>query len=130
MKTQRSLILCVEKNSDTCVLLNFMLGRETNEVTCVSTVAEGLRLARAQQYDLYLLDGLLEDGTGVELCEQLRQFDSRTPVVFFSALAQEADRHRAYEAGAQSYLVKPNDLDLLAATVARLLARAKVAALA
>ena len=110
MRTTNPRILCVERNSDTCLLLAVMLGLTSFDVTCVSTAAEGLALARSEPFDLYLLDGLLSDGTGAELCERIRGFDLITPFVFFSALAGERHRRQAMEAGATEYLIKPNDL--------------------
>jgi DNA-binding response OmpR family regulator len=117
MRTPNPRILCVERNSDTCLLLAVMLGLTSFDVRCVSTTAEGLALARSEPFDLYLLDGLLCDGTGAELCEGIRKFDPVTPVVFFSALAEERHRQQAMEAGATAYLIKPNDLEKLAGTV-------------
>ena len=121
MRTKNPRILCVERDSDTCLLLAVMLGLTSYEVTCVSTMAEGLALARSAAFDLYLLDGLFSDGTGVELCGSIREFDPVTPVVFFSALAEEHHRREAIEAGATAYLIKPNDLGTLAGAVTQLL---------
>lgn len=121
MRATNPRILCVERNSDTCLLLAVMLGLTSYDVRCVSTTAEGLALARSEPFDLYLLDGLLCDGTGAELCRSIRESDPVTPVVFFSALAEERHRQEAVEAGATVYLIKPNDLEKLAGTVARLL---------
>ena len=121
MRETNPRILCVEANSDTCLLLAVMLGLTSFDVTCVSTAAEGMALARSEPFDLYLLDGLLSDGTGAELCASIREFDPVTPVVFFSALAEERHRREAIAAGATAYLIKPNDLSVLASTVGRLL---------
>ena len=121
MRTTNPRILCVERNSDTCLLLAVMLGLTSFDVRCVSTTAEGLALAQTEPFDLFLLDGLLCDGTGAELCRSIREHDPVTPVVFFSALAEERHRREAIEAGATAYLIKPNDLEKLAGTVSRLL---------
>ena len=121
MRTTNPRILCVEANSDTCLLLAVMLGLTSFDVTCVSTAAEGLALARSKPFDLYLLDGRFTDGTGAELCERIRSFDPLAPVVFFSALAEEHNRREAIAAGATEYLIKPNDLEMLVSTVKRLL---------
>jgi two-component system, OmpR family, alkaline phosphatase synthesis response regulator PhoP len=121
MSATKRRILCVEDDADTCELLSFMLGREDYEITCVRTVAEGLFFARSGFFDLYLLDQRFVDGTGIELCEKIRLSDSHTPVIFFSALSQHGDRERAIAAGATAYLIKPNDIDVLAFAVRRLL---------
>ena len=121
MFTAKARVLCVEADPDTCVLLSILLGRADYEVECVSTVADALRCARTRRFDLYLLDGWYTDGTGVELCERIRQFDTQTPVMFFSGLARDCDRQQSAAAGARAYLIKPNDIDVLAGTVGRLI---------
>ena len=70
----------------------------------VSTSAEGLALAGSESFNLFLLDGLLCDGTGAELCRSIREFDPVTPIVFFSALAQERRRREVIAAGATASL--------------------------
>jgi DNA-binding response OmpR family regulator len=75
------------------------------------------------EFDLYLIGGLLRDGQGIDLCKQLRQYDSRKPVILFSTLAFDTDRERGRCAGVHAYLVKPNDLDELIPTISRLLHR-------
>jgi len=81
------------------------------------TVADALRLAQAGGFDLYLLDSWLPDGTGVELCQQIREFDPRTPVLFCSGVVDEADIKKALSVGAQGYLVKPTDVESLSQTI-------------
>lgn len=111
----------MEDDEDTCALITAMLGQAGYEVDSAKNMAEGLDRAGGGGYGLYLLDRRFSDGTGIELCERIRQFDTRTPVVFFSGLAQESDRQRGLDAGAQAYLVKPNDVGELADTIIRLI---------
>jgi len=82
---------------------------------------EGLRLARLGYFDLYLLDNWLPDGSGVELCRAIREFDPHTPILFCSAAAYARDIREAIRAGAHKYLVKPVIPDELRRTVARLI---------
>jgi DNA-binding response OmpR family regulator len=72
------------------------------QVISASTVARGLELAQQQGFDLYLVDSRLPDGTGVEVCNRLRAFDSSTPIVFWSGNDEEYDE--AYAAGAQAFI--------------------------
>jgi DNA-binding response OmpR family regulator len=81
---------------------------------------EGLRLAWRRCFDLYILDNWLPDGSGIGLCRLIREFDPRTPILFYSAAAYARDIWEALRAGAQEYLVKPVSPDSLAQTVARL----------
>lgn len=120
MGSGRKRILCVEDDLDSCDMLRVLL--HEYEVVTANTVGEGLKMAKAERFDLYLLDSRYPDGSGVELCRQLRLFDTRTPVVFHSGLEGEADIGDAMKAGAQAYLVKPIGIDELERNIERLLA--------
>ena len=100
-------ILYVEDHEDTLELVKIILSKNQFDVTTANTLKEGTRLAREKHFDLYLLDLWLPDGEGLELARVIRSRDPVTPIVFFSADAQERDRIKALEAGAQAYLVKP-----------------------
>ena len=113
-------ILSVEDDRDIRELLSILLRRAGYEVKSACTLEEGVNLARRESFDLYMLDQMFSDGMGLDLCRQLRGFDSQTPILFFSALASAIDRKRAMEAGAQGYLIKPNDLGIIIDTVTRL----------
>lgn len=120
MGSERKRILCVEDDLDSCDMLRVLLHQY--EVVTANTVGEGLKMARAERFDLYLLDSRYPDGSGVELCRQLRLFDTQTPVVFHSGLEGESDIREAMNAGAQAYLVKPIGIDELEGSIERLLA--------
>ena len=121
MRPTKRHILCVDDNDDTCSMLSVLLGRAGYEVRTASGVAEALGLAEGGGFDLYLLDNRFADGTGLDLCRRIREFDGAAPVLFFSGLAQESDRRLGLDAGAQEYLIKPNDLGKLVETIAGLI---------
>ena len=75
-------------------------------------------------YDLYLLDSWLPDGSGLDLCRKIREFDEHTPILFYSAAAYEIDRELALNSGAQGYLTKPTLNTELCDLVSRLINRA------
>ncbi len=85
----------------------------------------GSNLAKTQNFDLYLVDNWMPGLSGTELTEKLRQFDLKTPVLFYSGAAYETDQEAARVSGAQGYLVKPADSDQLIAEVTRLIAESK-----
>lgn len=114
-------ILCVENDEDICSMIELMLTHAGYEVLPVSTINEALLLAKTQTLDLFIVNPRLPDGDGVDLCHEIRRFDKRTPIVFFSAEAREAERTKALSCGAQEYLVKPNDLGHLVSTASRLI---------
>ena len=76
----RKRILCVEEHEDMCALITIVLS--TYEVIGAYSKADALQKAMDQQFDLYLLDYHLPDGTGLELCLLIRAFDPDTPVLF------------------------------------------------
>ena len=101
-------ILYIEDHEDTRELVTLLLAQKSYEVITGSTIASGVALAGAEDFDLYLLDSWLPDGSGLDLCHQIRAFDKTTPILFYSAAAYAADRDTALKCGAQGYLVKPS----------------------
>jgi DNA-binding response OmpR family regulator len=101
-------ILYIEDHADTRELVTLLLAQKSYEVITGSTIASGVSLASAGEFDLYLLDSWLPDGSGLDLCQQIRSFDKTTPILFYSAAAYAADQDQAIESGAQAYLVKPS----------------------
>jgi DNA-binding response OmpR family regulator len=108
MQLNRRHILYVEDHEDTCELITLVLQQKNFEVTTERTIEKGAQLAREQNFDLYLLDSWLADGSGLDLCKRIREFDRITPIIFYSAAAYEADRDMALNSGAQAYLIKPS----------------------
>lgn len=119
-------ILCVDDDKDTCEMISLML--KMTDYSCAvklaATAQEALDILEQQSFDLYLLDYRLPDMTGVDLCSRIRQTDKQTPIMFFSAMARDIDRKSAIIAGANDYLVKPNDLERFTETVGQLLSGA------
>ena len=113
-------ILYAEDDADTRELVTVILEMQNCQVIATGSHQQVLRLARAEHFDLYLIDNWLPGISGVRLCEQLREFDQHTPVLFYSGAAYETDKVRALASGAQGYLVKPADGDALIAEVSRL----------
>jgi DNA-binding response OmpR family regulator len=84
---------------------------------------EGMRLFRRVKPDLVILDIMLPQRSGYDFCRAIRR-DSQTPIIFLSAKADEADRIKGLELGADDYVVKPFNLSELAARVKAILRRA------
>lgn len=113
-------ILCVDDHADTCVMLQTLFGRAGREVASAANVAEALRLTESESFDLFVLDVLFPDGSGIDLCKRLRELHPDAPVVFYSGRAYEADRNAALAACAEAYVAKPS-IDQLISEVERLL---------
>jgi DNA-binding response OmpR family regulator len=96
-------ILCIEDDPDFCSLLTRLLPEF--EVVSVDTKSAGMRRALNDKFSLIFLDRWLPDGTGDEVCRQIRSFDKRTPILFITA-AQELSETYARSIGAQGVLKK------------------------
>ena len=101
-------VLYIEDHEDTRELVTLVLEQRSYEVVTGATIETGLVLARSQHFDLYLLDSWLPDGSGLDLCRRIREFDKATPILFYSAAAYEIDKDLALRSGAQAYLIKPS----------------------
>jgi DNA-binding response OmpR family regulator len=112
-------ILCVDDDADTCELLQFVLAEY--EFMFVHTIKEAFRLMENQRFDLYIFDNWLGDGSGIELCRKVRAAGFETPILFVSGVAQNKDIEEAIENGADKYLTKPCEPDLLKKIVKELI---------
>jgi DNA-binding response OmpR family regulator len=113
-------ILYVEEHAESSELLALWLGSYGYELVSANTLSDGLSLAKSGTFNIYILSGKFIDGTGLDLCRLIRQFDPTTPIVFYSALTRDSDLVAAVNAGAQAYLIKPNDFEQIASTIKRL----------
>jgi two-component system response regulator PilR (NtrC family) len=120
-------VLCVDDHHDTSEMLQLLLSEEDYEVHTAATIEEAFSLAVATEFDLYVLDKRLPDGTGVELCSRLNAFTPGIPCIFYSGDAYEVHRLEALAAGATAYVAKPN-IEVLITTVHDLLAERECAA--
>jgi len=114
-------VLYIEDHEDTRELVTLVLEQRCFEVVTGSTIKTGVDLAGSEKFDLYLLDSWLPDGSGLELCRKIREFDQKTPILFYSAAAYEIDRVEAIKSGAQAYLIKPSHPSELCSLVTSLI---------
>lgn len=97
------------------MLYNLLKGEGYDPVTTF-TVNEARSLAKREPFDLYIIDARYPDGTGLELCRNLRGLRPGAKVIFYSGAAYETDEQSGLEAGALAYVKKPEIRELLAAT--------------
>lgn len=102
-------ILVVEDEADLADLVAFNLREQGHEVTVTHTGANALAEVSRQRPDLILLDVMLPDISGFEVCRRLRRSGdtTRLPVIMLTAKAEEIDRIVGFEVGADDYVVKP-----------------------
>ena len=115
-------VLYIEDHEDTRELVTLLLSQRSYEVVTGASIESGIALATAGKFDLYLLDSWLPDGSGLDLCEKIREFDKTTPILFYSAAAYSTDHDMALKCGAQAYLIKPSQPSDLCKLVSELIA--------
>lgn len=95
------------------VLVYYMEQEETYTVTCAETAGEALARAR-DKFDIILMDILLPDANGIELCERLRQWHD-CPIIFISCLDDSNTIVNALSSGGDAFITKPFDNKVLIA---------------
>ena len=127
MSKPRCRVLCVDDHRDTSEMLQMLLAEEDYEVHTAATMEEACSVAMKSEYDVYVLDKRLPDGTGIQLCETLQQITPNVPCIFYTGDAYEIHRREAMAAGAAAFVAKP-DVDGLINAVQRLLSERECAA--
>jgi DNA-binding response OmpR family regulator len=126
LKKSKCRVLCVDDHHDTSEMLQMLLSEEDYEVHTAATMEEACRMASRTDFDLYVLDKRLPDGTGLQLCQKLQELSPRVPCIFYTGDAYEIHRREAMEAGAAAFVAKP-DVDGLITAVHQLLANSECA---
>ena len=86
--------------------LRFSLEQDDMEVECAYDGEEALEMARNKKYDIILLDIMLPKLSGLEVCQQIREF-SDVPVIMLTAKGEDMDKILGLEYGADDYITKP-----------------------
>jgi DNA-binding response OmpR family regulator len=120
-------ILIIEDEPDLASGLRDNLEFEKHTVTHAPTGNEGLQAIAKQPADLVLLDIMLPDLDGFEVCKRMRDAGHKMPIIILSARSQEIDKVRGLELGADDYVTKPFSLRELLARVTAALRRAQPA---
>ncbi len=122
-----SRVLIVEDEPDIRALLAFHLEREGYQVSRSASGADALRQVRVAPPDLVLLDLMLPEMDGLEVCRRLRQDPATAalPIVMLTAKGEEVDRVLGLELGADDYIVKPFSPKEVVARVRAVLRRAR-----
>jgi OmpR-family two-component system manganese-sensing response regulator len=116
-------ILLVDDEAEMVDPLSRILMREGYNVEVAYDGDRGSQLAQQNAYDLLILDWMLPQRSGLDICQQLRSQNNATPILFLTAKDTIDDRVSGLDAGADDYLVKPFELRELLARVRALLRR-------
>lgn len=120
-------ILVVDDEQNLLRMIGYALSNEGYQVLGAQNGEEALYKVQIQQPDLVILDVMLPDMSGIEICQRLRS-DAETanlPIIMLSARVQVSDKIEGLEAGADEYVTKPIELDEIVARVEALLQRTK-----
>jgi two-component system alkaline phosphatase synthesis response regulator PhoP len=121
MNPAKASILLVEDEENLLEALKLNLELEGYEVTCANNGALALKKVEEEYYDLILLDVMLPEVDGFDVCENIRLNNIDTPILMLSARSGSADRVAGLKRGADDYLTKPFNLEELLLRVDKLI---------
>ena len=116
-------VLIVEDSAPTRELLTRALGEFGMTIVTATRLSTGIDQALGGDFDVIVLDLMLPDGDGLELCREIRAAGIVTPILCLSARGEVADRVQGLQAGADDYLRKPFALAALRARISALARR-------
>ncbi|MEC5398328.1 response regulator transcription factor [Uliginosibacterium sp. H1] len=117
-------LLMIDDDASLAAMVAEYLGGRGLPVTVAPTLGDGERMLREAHYDALILDAMLPDGDGFELCRRLRERSS-LPILMLTARGEDVDRIVGLELGADDYLPKPFNPRELLARLRALLRRAQ-----
>ena len=120
----RKTVLVIEDEPAMALGIADALGFEGFRVVTAGTGKQGCAIARHEKPNAVLLDLMLPDINGYQVCEEIRRHDAFVPIMMLTARSQEADKIRGLDAGADDYLTKPFSPGELVARLRALLRRA------
>ena len=116
-------VLLIEDDVTIARLLKEGLEDESYAVDVANDGSEGYRTAAADDYDVIILDIMLPEMNGYEVCRALRNDGNKTPILMLTARDAERDIVEGLDTGADDYLAKPFSFDVLLARIRALLRR-------
>ena len=121
-------ILLLEDDRSLVDGLVYSLKKSGFDLEAAGTVAEAYQLLNRNSYDLLLLDITLPDGTGYDVCEEIRNRGNRIPIIFLTAMDEEVNIVRGLDSGGDDYMTKPFKLGELCSRIRALLRRSGMTA--
>src|SRR5277367_5498767 len=116
-------ILIVEDDKDIVELVNIHVKDIHCNLDKAETGSKGIQLALNKIYDLIILDIMLPDISGMDVCKKLRSLHISSPIMMLTARSEESDKITGLETGADDYLTKPFSIKELVARVKAILRR-------
>lgn len=116
-------VLIVEDDQDIIDLVTLHLEDQGYSVTKAMTGTKGFELAQSASFDLIILDLMLPEMDGLQVCQKLRALDNFTPILMLTAKSEEFDKVLGLESGADDYMTKPFGIREFIARVKAILRR-------
>lgn len=118
-------VLIVEDEEPIRKLIAKILNKEGILVSQASNGKQGLEMINKYNYDLVILDVLMEDITGFDVAREIRKYDLQLPIIFLSGKKEDEDIIQGLDIGADSYITKPFSPSVLCAQVKSQIKRRK-----
>ena len=114
-------ILHVDDDPDIRLMMAASLQDFGYVVATAGTNAEALELAKQFKFDLSILDVRLPDGSGIDLCQKIKELQPAAPAIYYSAYASDEEQEAALSVAGDAYLKKPVSASVLEQTITDLL---------
>ncbi len=121
MEQQKQTIFVCDDNTDSCKLIKSVFQLEGDEVVSCDNLEDCLSGASQNNFDAIILDNRFAQVSSLEACREIRGFNRSVPLIFYSGESRASEIEKALQAGANAYLVKPNDFERLTETVINLI---------
>lgn len=115
-------VLLVDDEPSILELLELSLSLDGHDISRATDGQEALRIAGERRPDLVILDTMMPEMDGLEVAQRIREDQElrSIPIIMLTARSQEADVWRGWQAGVDSYLTKPLDLNVLRGEIDRI----------
>lgn len=126
-KSAKSRILIVDDEPDILEFIGYNLKKEGYEIFTAATGRDGIESAKQNQPDLILLDIMLPEMDGIEVCQEIRNIPglSNTTIAFLTARGEDYSQIAGFEAGGDDYITKPVKIKVLTSRIKALLKRSQ-----
>ncbi|MGD8759130.1 MAG: response regulator [Anaerolineales bacterium] len=115
-------VLLIDDDPDMSVILRTLLRGHDFQIQSAHSGTDGIRFCRRNRPDVVILDLMMPETDGWEVCQRIRKFSS-VPILILSAIGSPAEVSRALDAGADDYLIKPVHAGLLVSRLRMLVRR-------
>jgi two-component system, OmpR family, phosphate regulon response regulator PhoB len=124
----QSKILLIEDENDIRDIMEIQLKSQGHNVISIDNGTDALDIVQSEEFDLYIIDRMLPGTNGIDICKFLRSFKmtKAKPILMVTALTQPENVIEGLEAGADDYVNKPFEMNVLLARVKALLRRAEI----